>query len=166
MSTRSLLRRRRARGRGAALAEFVIAVVPLLATSFAFLQLTKLQTAKLLLGHAAVCAARTAAVSSNVHANNPGARPGEAALPQRAADMALAPWIAARSFDDVVVDVADASSDADPSGPVTVTVTASVACAVPMMGRVLCRGPRKLLRATATMPHQGARYEEPEGASR
>ncbi|HQY61216.1 MAG TPA: hypothetical protein PK141_07475 [Polyangiaceae bacterium] len=80
--------------------------------------------------------------------------------------MALAPWIAARSFDDVVVDVADASSDADPSGPVTVTVTASVACAVPMMGRVLCRGPRKLLRATATMPHQGARYEEPEGASR
>jgi Flp pilus assembly protein TadG len=160
-------RRTRAGRRGAALAEFVIAVVPLLATSFAFLQLTKLQTAKLLLGHAAVCAARTAAVSSNVHANNPGARRDYATMPQRAVDVALAPWLAAHSFDDVVVDVEDASSDADPSGPVTVTVTASVACGVPMMGRVLCRGSRKVLRGTATMPHQGARYEdEPEGGAR
>jgi Flp pilus assembly protein TadG len=157
-------RRTRARRRGAALAEFVIAVVPLLATSFAFLQLTKLQTAKLLLGHAAVCAARTAAVSSNVHANNPGAQRGDETLPRRAVEVALAPWLAARSLDDLVVDVDDASSEADPSGPVTVTVTASVACGVPMMGRVLCRGPRKVLHATATMPHQGARYEdEPEG---
>lgn len=159
--------RRRARQRGAVLAEFMIAVLPLLTTSFAFLQLTKLQTAKLILSHAAVCAARTAAVSSNAHANNPGARPGDETMPQRAVNAALAPWIAAGSFDDVHVELTDNSSALDPSGPVTVTVSAQVGCTVPMMGRVLCKGPRKLLQGTATMPHQGARYEvEPEGASR
>ncbi len=151
-------RGRRARSeRGAVLAEFAIAVVPLLATFFAFFQVTKLQTAKLVLAHASVVGVRTAIVTSNAKGNNPGV-PADNRMPERAVLATLDPWIAAKSFSDVDIEVEDDSSHKDPSGPVTVTVRASVTCAVPMMGRVICKGPQKRLAASATMPHQGARY--------
>ena len=146
------------RPRGAVMAEFAIAVVPLLATFFSLYQVTRLQTAKLMITHAAICGARTASVTSNVHGNNPGVPREANDMPERAVNQALAPFLASKSYTDVRVIVDDASSAADPSGPVRVTVTAKVTCAVPMMGRVICKGPQKVLEAHATMPHQGATY--------
>ena len=148
----------RKNSRGAVLAEFAIAVVPLLATFFSLYQVTRLQTAKLMVTNAAICGARTASVTSNAHGNNPGAPAHNNALPERAVKAALAPFLVSGAFRDVEVDVEDSSSLADPSGPVRVTVTVKVTCAVPMMGRVICKGRHKVVQAHATMPHQGATY--------
>ena len=146
--------------RGAVMAEFVIAVVPLLGTFFSLYQVTRLETAKLMLTNAAVCGARTAAVTSNAHGNNPGVPRRENDMPERAVNQALLPFLESKSLTVVHVVVCDTSSLLDPSGPVRVKVSAKVACAVPMMGRVICKGPQKLLEAEATMPHQGALYAE------
>lgn len=158
----SVSRRFRARTgeRGAVLAEFAIAVVPLLMTFFSLYQVTRLQTAKLMITHGAVCGARTASVTSNVHANNPGVPTTRNDMPERAVKQALAPFLESKSFSDLRVDVEDLSSDADPSGPVRVTVSARVVCGVPMMGRVICKGHDKLISAEAVMPHQGATYAD------
>ncbi len=144
--------------RGAALVEFVIAVVPLLMTFFGFSQYAKMYTAKLGVRHAAITAARAAAVISDVNGNNPAATGGENAIRQ-AAGAALSPWITNGSISNVTVTITDSSSAADPYGPVRVEVRATYRCAVPMMGRVMCPGSRKTLTAEATMPHQGAKYK-------
>jgi len=141
------------------MAELAIAVVPLLMTFFSLYQVTRLETAKLMLTHAAVCGARTASVTSNLYGNNPGVPARENDMPKRAVEQALRPFLASRSIQDIEVEVIDASAT-DPSGPVAVRVSANVACAVPMMGRVICKGPHKRLEAEATMPHQGARYAD------
>lgn len=156
----SARRKSRSGMRGAVMAEFVIAVVPLLGTFFSLYQVTRLETAKLMLTNAAVSGARTAAVTSNQHGNNPGVPRRDDDMPKRAVEQTLRPFIESKSFTDVEVEVTDASSLLDPSGPVRVRVSAKVACAVPMMGRVICKGPHKLLVAEATMPHQGATYAD------
>ncbi len=142
------------------MAELAVVLPPMLATFFGLAQVTKLETTKLLVMHAAVCGARTAAVTSNVHGNNPGTPRGENDLPRRAVREALLPFIEAGTLSEPEVSVDDASSTADPSGPVRVTVTTKVRCSVPMMGRVVCKGPEKVFRAVAELPHQGATYAD------
>jgi len=151
--------------RGAVLAEFVIAVVPLLMTFFGFLQVSKLFTASLGVRHAAIIAVRAAAVYSNRANNNPGADGDGASQARQAAGSALAPWISDGSISNVTVQVDDRSSRSDPYGPVQVQVSATYNCRVPMMGRIVCGGGRKtistqnMLGFSAQMPHQGAKYE-------
>lgn len=151
--------------RGAVLAEFVIAVVPLLMTFLGFMQVSKMFTASLGVRHAAVVAARTASVYSNRANNNPGAQGDGASQARQAAGAALGPWIQDGSISNVNVDVEDRSSRGDPYGPVQVQVTATYNCRVPMMGRIVCSGSRKTITTrtmvgfSAQMPHQGAKYE-------
>lgn len=146
------------------LAEFVIAVVPLMMTFFGFLQLSKIFAAGLGVRHAAVIAVRAAAVYSNRANNNPGQDGDGAQQARQAAGAALAPWIADGSISSVTVDVEDRSTRNDPYGPVQVQVTATYNCRVPM-GRVICSGGRSTITTrnmngfSAQMPHQGAKYE-------
>lgn len=154
------MKRSRAGERGAVMAELVIALVPLLTTFFSIAQIVELEKAKLLLRHGAICGARAAAVTSNVYGNNPGAPAIKGdPMPRRAVEQALAPFLARRAMTDLSVEVTDASS-LDPSAPVRVRVTAKVECAVPMMGRVLCKGSHETLEVEAAMPHQGALYAD------
>lgn len=151
--------------RGAVLAEFVIAVVPLMMTFFGFMQVSKIFTAGLGVRHAAVIAARTASVYSNRANNNPGAEGDGRSQARQAAGAALGPWISDGTISNVNVDVDDRSSRSDPYGPVQVQVTATYRCKVPMMGRIVCGGgsktitTRTMLGFSAQMPHQGAKYE-------
>jgi Flp pilus assembly protein TadG len=151
--------------RGAVLAEFVIAVVPLMMTFFGFMQVSKIFTAGLGVRHAAVIAARTASVYSNRANNNPGAEGDGQSQARQAAGAALAPWISDGSISSVTVNVDDRSSRDDPYGPVQVQVTATYNCKVPMMGKIMCAGGRKTISTrnmagfSAQMPHQGAKYE-------
>ncbi len=143
--------------RGAALVEFVIAVVPMLTTFFGFVQVAKIYTANLVVKHAAITAARAAVVMIKKD-NNPGEKGSKTDVKQ-AAGLALSPWITSGSISNVNVTVSDQSNMSDVYGPVRVQVQATYKCGVPMMGRVLCAGSRKILTAEATMPNQGARYK-------
>ncbi|HQY60503.1 MAG: pilus assembly protein [Myxococcales bacterium] len=142
--------------RGAALVEFVIAVVPLLTTFFSFVQVAKIYTVNLGVQHAAITAARAAIVMVK-KPTNPGEKGSNTDVKQ-AAGLALSPWITSGSVSNVSVSVQDGSSMSDVYGPVRVRVQATYSCTVPM-GRLICPGSRKILTAEATMPNQGARYK-------
>jgi Flp pilus assembly protein TadG len=145
--------------RGAVLAEFVIAIVPILITFFSFVQLSKIATARLVMKHGAIVAARAAAVMTNAHKNTPdqdeGDHQGEIT---QGARLAMAPWVKDGSLTAVDVRVDDQSSQRDPYGWVHVEVTAIYRCRVPL-GQLICAGRTKVMTERYSMPHQGATYE-------
>lgn len=151
------LRRLRRGRRGAVLAEFCIAIVPVLTTFFAFVQLSRMAAAKLVLKHGAIVGARAAAVIWNEHDNNPKAEGGQEAI-DAAVNAAMAPWMAKGAFTGVSAKVTDTSSKEDPYGWVEVKVTANFVCNIPM-GFAVCGGATKSLSDTYRMPHQGANYK-------
>ncbi len=155
MASRGKLRRFGQDTRGAVLAEFMIAIVPVLAMLFVFTQVSKLYTTHLLLQHAANCAARAAVV---IH--EPGITPGATGDSQEvttAANLALGTWSTA--FDGPIDAVITTSaSPSDPYGMDRVTVSGVAVCRVPL-GRLICPGSRKAMRVTAELPHQGANYK-------
>ena len=144
--------------KGAVLAEFVIAVVPLLMTFFSFVQLSKIATARLVVKHGTIIGARAASVISNANNNTPDAKGDGKGDITNAVKLGMGPWVSKGSITNVSVDVQDSSSRSDPYGWVTVTVRATYRCTVPM-GFIACGGPTKQLQESYRMPHQGAIYE-------
>ncbi len=156
----ALLRRVKSDSRGAVLAEFVIALVPLLTMFFSFVQLSRISAARLVVKHSAIVGARAAAVVSNGNNNNPGEKKGSnVAEVESAVKAAMGPlWTKKGGVTKVDVEVDDSSTRDDPYGWVEVKVTATYACNVPM-GSVACGGKTKKLVERFRMPHQGAQYE-------
>lgn len=154
MSKRSIVRDQR----GAVLAEFVIAIVPVLMTFFTFVQLSKIATARLVVKHGTIVGARAASVISNANDNTPDAKGDGQNEITAAVRAGMAPWLADGSFSSVNVTVNDQSSRSDPYGWVTVTVSAEYRCRVPM-GFLACGGLSKTLQESYRMPHQGALYK-------
>lgn len=151
-----MLRRLRGDKKGAVLAEFVIAIVPVMMTFFSFVQLSRIATARLVVKHSAIVGARAASVLSNQHDNNPGASGDGQADVKSAVQAALGPWSRAMT---VNVTVNDQSSTADPYGWVEVKVSATYRCNIPM-GHIACGlSATKTLEETYKMPHQGATYK-------
>jgi hypothetical protein len=147
--------------KGAVLAEFCIAIVPVLTMFFSFVQLSRVATARLVVKHSAIIGARAASVITNGANNNPGqskgANDGEVTNGVKAA---LGPWwTKSGGITAVDVTVKDSSSRGDPYNWVEVKVSATYACKVPM-GFIACGGPTKRIEETYRMPHQGALYEE------
>ena len=141
--------------RGAVLAEFVVAIVPLLTIFFVFVQISAISAARIRFKHAAVIGARAAAVFSNKGDNCPecsGDGSGEVNAAVRAALGS-----AGRSMSGVSADVNDRSNRSDPYGLVTVTVTGRYQCGVPL-GRIICGGGSVTFTERKSMPHQGALY--------
>jgi Flp pilus assembly protein TadG len=137
------------------LAEFMIAIVPILLMLFVFTQVSKLYTTHLLLQHAANCAARAAVVIHDTSIT-PGAT-GDDQEVTTAANVALGPWSSA--FEGPVDAVITTSANSgDPHGMDRVTVSGTAVCRVPL-GRLICPGNRKTMRVTAELPHQGANYK-------
>jgi hypothetical protein len=156
----SSVRRSRRDTRGAVLAEFCIALVPLLTTFFSFVQLSKVATARLVVKHSAIVGARAAAVMTNGADNNPGMKPGtnEADI-TNGVKAALGPWWSkGGAISSVAVQINDSSSRRDPYDWVEVKVAAVYECNVPM-GFIACGGKTKRLQETYRMPHQGALYK-------
>lgn len=155
-----MLRRLRKNTKGAVMAEFVIAIVPVLTTFFSFVQLSRVATARLVVKHSAIAGARAAAVMTNGKDNTPdqpaGDQKGEI---EKAVKASMGPWFArSGGFTSVNVTVNDSSSRSDPYGWVEVKVDALYACKVPM-GFFACGGSTKRLAETYKMPHQGAAYK-------
>lgn len=147
--------------RGAVLVEFVIAIVPILLTFFTFVQLSRVATARLVVKHSAIIGARAASVISNQHNNTPDAKNDGKADIKTAVQLALGTWYTKGSITNVDVVVTDQSSRSDYYGWVTVKVTATYHCNVPM-GWTACGGKQTQLVETFRMPHQGAIYKVEE----
>ncbi len=141
--------------RGAVLAEFALVLMPLLFTFFGFVQYAQLATADLYVRHAAICAARAAAVMQDD--NNPGDHSPQQSGSEAAAEQAMGKW--ARSG---LLGVPSVSISGGGTGGefVTATVTVPVTCRVPLGNMMACKGASTSLSHTARFPAQGARYEE------
>lgn len=146
--------------RGAVLAEFVVAIFPLLTIFFVFLQFSAVTIASLLNKHAAVVAARCAAVVANEHHNVPeGKDDNGAGEITMSAQAAVGFWSKYMTTTAVVTE--DKSSEEKPNGPydlVTVEVTSVYKCGVPL-GKTMCPGGFVILKDKKSMAHQGARYK-------
>lgn len=143
--------------RGAVLAEFVVVLFPLLMVFFTMIQLSAFASAKLMTKHAAVIAARAAAVYSNQHDNLPEGQGDGNGQALAAAQAAIGTW-SGKHLTITGANVVDASSRTDPYGLVTVTVSANYQCTVPLARFVCGLSGSKAITETKSMPHQGARY--------
>jgi len=145
--------------KGAVLAEFSLALMPLLITFFSFVQVGKLFTASLVVRHSAVAAARAAAVIHKQGDNNPGDNGTDDDI-TRAAELEMGPWYGSSLDLNGSVTIEDKSSTSDPYGNVKVTVPATYTCDVPLGSLIVC-GPSRTrdMTATASFPHQGALYK-------
>lgn len=149
--------------RGAVLAEFVVAIFPLLTIFFVFVQLSALSIAKLLTKHAAVVGARAAAVFSNKNDNCPECQGDGSGDVNSAVKSALVNWQGRFSSVSTTVDDTSTRERGDegfgPYGLVTVTVRARYSCQVPV-GKLICPGGSVTITEIKSMPHQGARYRK------
>lgn len=146
--------KRKSNQRGAVLAEFAIALMPMLIAFFGFVQFAQLATADLYMRHAAICAARAAAVMQDD--NNPGPHSPQQAGTEAAAEQALGKWARSQLLAPPTVEIAGGGM----SGQfVSVTVTAPLTCRVPLGKMIACGGSTRSLSHTARFPAQGARYE-------
>lgn len=139
--------------KGAVLVEFVVVIFPLLALFFTSVQAAAAYSASLRLRHATIIGARAAAV---ILPPNPGAVGTEADVDQ-AVDAALGGMRA--SF--VVVHVKKTPAPAVRQ-LVTVEVTATYHCGVPLGGRIMCGadGLTTMGPIVVRYPNQGAGYTE------
>lgn len=139
--------------RGAILAEFAIALVPLLTMFFTFTQAAFAYTASIMLQHSAFVGVRAAAV---ILPPNPGNVGSEADV-DAAVHAALGRWD--RSFANVRVVKRPA---ARPYELVTLEVHGTYRCGVPLGGRVMCGadGLLPMRPIIVQYPHQGAEYNQ------
>ena len=141
--------------RGAVLAEFALALMPMLLTFFGFVQFAQLATADLYVRHAAICAARAAAVMQD--ANNPGEHSPQQSGSEAAAEQAMGKWARSGLLGVPSVSITGGGTSGE---FVSATVTVPVTCRVPLGKMLACGGSTKSLSHTARFPAQGARYQE------
>lgn len=143
--------------RGAVLAEFAIAIVPMLTAFFCFWQVAMLFTAKTLVRHSAIVGARAAAVIAGGADTNPtaGGRPqGDESEVKQAVVAALGAW----GDNGTLSADAQVDDDGGPNGRVTVRVNATFRCKTPVGNRFVCGGETRSIVDDASLPKQGARY--------
>ena len=145
--------------RGAVLAEFAIAFMPV-AMMFLFVtQFARFEMCRLATWHAANVAVRACAVINNGDAVNPGGDKsnGPKTDANKAAQQVLKPFIGDGS--ELQVQDIDRPSQSDPEGTDTIKVNATYTCQVPVGKTLMCGGGSKTWTVTAKMPHQGAQYK-------
>lgn len=148
-------RRRRARTRGAVLAEFAIVAMPLFSAFFGFWQVGRGYLAGILLLHAANAGARVAAVELPPN-------PGDNGDPEKdipaAVHLALGKWD--NAFTSIKVTHTTEASDNDPYGMVTVKLVGTFRCDIPLGSLLMCGADRHIdITQQAIYPNQGATYK-------
>jgi hypothetical protein len=158
--------------RGAVLAEFIIAFVPMMGMFFCFTQYSRAAVAKLVMRHGAMAGARAAVVvygacesnAGNCNGFNPGANLENSETPEKvvrdAAVITMAGWVS--GFDVLNVDInrqGTTASTSDPKGMVQVRVRGAFRCDVPMARYIMCPGGYIPMTSEAQLPVQGALYK-------
>lgn len=138
--------------KGAVMVEFIIAAIPILMMLFTFTQASLAYTANLLLRHAAITGARSAAV---ILPPNPGNVGTEADI-DKAVHRSLGPFD--QTFASMKITKTPASGQYE---LVTVEIDAAYKCQVPMGGRLMCGldGLMDMKHIVAQYPNQGAKYQ-------
>jgi hypothetical protein len=152
--------------RGSVATEFIVAFGPLTIFFFSIWQESLLTSGQSLTQHAAVAAARSATV---VLPDDPARYGGSAAnsvSPQRsdavraAAVRAMSPLVFDETVTDVQVAFPGATGQLQPGQDITVKVTATFRCVLPLAKVILCGTKGTMpLTAEATLPVQAARYQ-------
>jgi hypothetical protein len=135
---------------GAAIAELVIAIVPILILFFTIAQFAAIGFASLLVRHAAFVAARCQAV---VHTNMADVA-GAGNEPTTAAGVVLS------TVPGKLTSVSSTAVDPLSQLMSTTTVSFDYRCGVPLGGLFVCgRGGTRTLSASASFPNQGSYYQ-------
>lgn len=150
------MKRQEKRGdEGAVMVEFLAAFMPIFAFFLGLVQLIFIQTASLIVNHAAHVAVRAAVVVIPDNAGTPGSAQGaKKAEIERAARIPLATL----GLDGGDVDVQLDRAAYKTTQTVTVTVSVDYTCRVPLGGLMACGGSKTTLTGQASMPNQGADY--------
>jgi hypothetical protein len=143
---------------GAALVEFAVIFLPLCCVFFGLTQVGQVYLGHLMFRHAAYSAAREAIVGASPM--NPGDFVGKPEDVKLAALEALGDWtkIPYPVIDNVQVTTTYPSTD--PFGPVNVVMTGTYHCSVPLGQHLVCQQNVVNMRASVTLPYQGARYAQ------
>ncbi len=145
--------------RGAVLAEFAIAFMPIMTIYLTMLELAHYFVIREVVVHAANVTARAAAVVGDT--NQPGGGKVNGAFPddcKAAGQFALQPWI--KNGINVQNIKVDCTQDAnDTYGQDTGHITADYTCSVPVAKYICCSGGSKKIDVTSSFPHQGAKYK-------
>lgn len=161
-------RRSRGRGtRGAVLAEFIIAFMPIMTIYMSLLELSHYFVVREVLSHGANIVARSCAVIG--HTNQPGgdAWNGYYGDPQNndaveAGKWALKPWMGSQFLGGPKnvknIKIECTQDDKDPYGEDYSHITADYTCSVPIAKNLVCSGGAKKIDIKSSFPHQGAKY--------
>ncbi len=151
--------------RGAIFVELAIAIIPFLLFAMGIFQLTELYSAKILVDHAAMSAARSAIT---VFPDDPRFYGGEAPNREGARRTAAVRMASLRAMAPFVLDGSLRSTSITfPDGvprtrgaPLTVEVRATYVCRVMLVQRVVCSaGGTRQLVGRATLPSMAADYQ-------
>ena len=146
---------------GAVYVEFLIAFLPIFFFFSGLVQLGMVQQASLVTSHAAVMAARGAAV---VMADDPAYYLGSSvntSAGTRQGEVEHGVTIILQAIDATPQFTLTLPTSVDIEGPVNVTLQYSYPCLVPIGSLLVCGGSTKMLASTASMPNQGANYNYP-----
>jgi hypothetical protein len=174
-------RRRSGGTAGAIYVEFLIAFMPFFVFFLGLWQLSIIYTARLMIDHAAMCAARAAGVlmGEPVNMTDPTAGPssqsimtaGRSKLVTTAAELAVLPLVTDGTISRVELAypstwAGGSASSFQPLGPgiprpsavIYVRVTGYVQCNILLVGRIVCAGGMVPIKSEAAFPTQGASY--------
>lgn len=146
--------------RGAVLAEFIIAFMPICAMSLCVAQLSRYSIARLAVMHAAEVSVRACAVIIDPDPGHDKQVDGPDSDVQTAAHIAMKPFGGDLGGKEIhISDPTCSHSGEDNGGTDTVSIDAKYTCGIPLARWIVCGGGSKQWTVTAQFPHQGAKYK-------
>ena len=152
----SLIRSRK----GAVLAEFAIAFMPICAMFLCVCQLSRYSIARLAVLHAAEVSVRACAVIIKPDPGKEVNLDGPDSDVQRAAQLAMKPFEGSGEIKhDPPTCKFEGTDETSNGGTDTVEMTATYTCKIPLAKSIVCSSGPKNITVHAQFPHQGAKYK-------
>ena len=146
--------------KGAVLAEFAIAFMPICAMFLCVCQLARYSIDRLAVLHAAQVAVRACAVIKEPDPGSDTKLDGPESDIGRAAEIALAPFEGSTGTGELSHSepTCDHTGEAN-GGTDTLTLKATFTCKIPLASKIVCSDGDKDITVHAQFPHQGAYYK-------
>ncbi len=146
--------------RGAVLAEFAIAFMPICAMFLVLVQLGRLEISRLAVLHAATVSVRACSVIIEPEPGFENGVDGKEEDVKTAAHMAMKPFGGDLGGNEIKITEPECKHAGDANGGTdTVTIDATYTCNIPLARNVVCPAGTKEFQVTAQFPHQGAEYK-------
>jgi Flp pilus assembly protein TadG len=148
--------------RGAVIAEFAIAFMPICTMFLCLVQLSRYSIARLAVLHAAQVSVRACAVIKSPDPGHSKQVDGPDTDVAQAATLAMQPFEGSGEIQHNTPtcdhDGADDGSNNGNGGTDTVKLSATYTCGIPVAKRIVCPSGTKNITTIAQFPHQGAKY--------